>query len=418
VCSMVVHGHEWNNNLPLPEIYCRLGIAPAIPRLGAPVQYNPQSLISYIDSVISRHPDTRVWNLSWNERVAADPVYVSALGHNLSILARKHRVLLVISAGNASNTDGARIAPPADCEAALVVGARQFDLTGTPTSPSPESLPGYGPELQLVPQVATYSPLRLLGGVISHGTSFPNGLVSSLAANTFANLREPTPDKVRALIVNSADLYEYDPRMGWGTPRPNCMPWHCAPGSVTFVFHSNLKPGVQYYWDGIRIPPELVRDGKLYGRVSLTTVHEPLCNANGGPSYIASRVAASIQYPNAKGEFVRLLGSKEFEDTPEVRARLEEYKWQPLRREYRDFTQRGGIGFEGESFRIYARAYARDIGQFGYKSNAAIPAIETVFVVSFYDDSTTTKLYDSVVAHLGNYVESAVLHQDIEIDGG
>jgi hypothetical protein len=159
-----------------------------------------------------------------------------------------------------------------------------------------------------------------------------------------------------------------------------------------------------------------MRDGKLYGRVSLTTVHEPLCNANGGPSYIASRVAASVQYPNLKGEFTRLLGSKEFEDTPEVLARQEEYKWQPLRREYRDFTQRGGIGFGGDSFRIYARAYARDIGQFGYKNNASIPERETIFVVTFYDDSTTSKLYDSTVALLRNYVESAVLHQDIELD--
>jgi hypothetical protein len=95
VASVVVHGHEWNNNLPLPELYCRIGVAQAIAPSNAGVPPNPLGLISYLDNLMTRHPETRVWNLSWNERYAADPVYVSLLGHELSILARKYNVLLV-----------------------------------------------------------------------------------------------------------------------------------------------------------------------------------------------------------------------------------------------------------------------------------------------------------------------------------
>lgn len=416
VASVVIHGHEWNNNLPLPELYCQIGVAQAIANPNSGVAANPQGLIAYLDNAMSRHPETHVWNLSWNEQCEADPVYVSWLGHELSLLARKHNTLLVISAGNVSNTLGTRIAPPADAEAALVVGGRLFDANGKPTNACPESLCGHGPEYQLVPQVTSFSPLRILGGVISRGTSFPTGIISALAAHTFHNLKDPVPDLVRALVVNRTDLDGYDNKLGWGTPSSDHMPWNCAPGTVTLAFRANLRTGIRYYWEGITIPGEMIRNGKLYGHVSLTTVHRPLCNAEGGPSYISTRIGASIQYPNLRGNFAALIGSKENEDTPELEARSEEFKWQPFRRDCRDLTKRGGIGFSGNSFRIYARLFSRNIEQFGYKSNSELPDIEAVFLVTFSDGSENAGIYNSMAASLGTFVESAVIDQDLEIE--
>ena len=176
------------------------------------------------------------------------------------------------------------------------------------------------------------------------------------------------------------------------------------------------RAGIQYYWEEIPIPRELVRNGKLYGHVSLTTIHHPLCNAEGGPNYIATRVASSIQYPNVNGDFTRLVGSKVLDNTAELIARAEEYKWQPCRRDCRDFTRRGGIGFGGPFFRIYARLYAREIAQFGYSVNADIPEIETVFVITFSDGTSGPQLYNSMAVSLGNFVESAVINQDIELE--
>jgi hypothetical protein len=194
------------------------------------------------------------------------------------------------------------------------------------------------------------------------------------------------------------------------------MPWHCAPGAVTLAFRAALRAGIQYYWEEIPIPRELVRNGKLYGHVSLTTIHHPLCNAEGGHNYIATRVASSIQYQNVNGDFTRLVGSKVLDNTAELIARAEEYKWQPCRRDCRDFTRRGGIGFGGPFFRIYARLYAREIAQFGYSVNADIPEIETVFVITFSDGTSGPQLYNSMAASLGNFVESAVINQDIELE--
>jgi hypothetical protein len=415
IASVIVHGHEWNNNLPLPELYCRIGVAQAIARWGSPLPHNPAEFISYIERTVSRHPETKVWNLSWNETASVKPDLVSALGHDLSAISRKYRILFVIAAGNVSNTMGNHVAPPADCEAALVVGGRQMNLVGEPGEGCPESLMGHGPELQLVPQVTSFSPMRLLGGGVRLGTSFPTGLMSALAAHTFENLRDPTPDLVRALVINQTDLPQYDQKLGWGTPSHEFMPWNCAPGSVTLAVTASLKAGYLYHWEDIPIPRELVRDGKLRGFVSLTTVHRPLCNAEGGPSYIASRVAAAVQYQNATGGYQKLIGSKENEDTLESTARVEEFKWQPLRREVRNFSKRG-LTFSGASFRLYARVYGRNISQFGYRVNNDIPEIETVFLVTFSDGSRSSGLFNSMASSLRNYVESAVLNTNVEID--
>jgi hypothetical protein len=47
------------------------------------------------------------------------------------------------------------------------------------------------------------------------------------------------------------------------------MPWSCEDGSVTLAWRARLQPGANYYRNDIPIPPELQRNGKLYGRASL-----------------------------------------------------------------------------------------------------------------------------------------------------
>jgi hypothetical protein len=99
-----------------------------------------------------------------------------------------------------------------------------------------------------------------------------------------------------------------------------------------------------------------------------------------------------------------------------LEARSEEFKWQPFRRDCRDLTKRGGIGFSGNSFRIYARLFSRNIEQFGFRSNTELPDIDTVFLVTFSDGSNNAGLYNSMASSLGTFVESAVIDQDLEIE--
>ena len=76
----------------------------------------------------------------------------------------------------------------------------------------------------LKPDVSWFSTLRMIGGVTASGSSYATPLVSTLAAHTFANLKEPSPDLVRALLINVAEQEAHAPRLGWGTPYHGHLP--------------------------------------------------------------------------------------------------------------------------------------------------------------------------------------------------
>ena len=169
------------------------------------------------------------------------------------------------------------------------------DAKGNPSDGCPVCLGGPGPDGMLKPDLSWFSQLRAIGGGTQTGSSYPTPLVSSLAAHAFANLREATPDLVKALLINAAERHEHDAKLGWGTPYRGHLPWNCEEGSVTLAWRAQLEPGAQYYWNDIPIPPELVRDGRLVGRVSLTAILRPLVSPFGGANYFASRIETSIR---------------------------------------------------------------------------------------------------------------------------
>jgi hypothetical protein len=89
----------------------------------------------------------------------------------------------------------------------------------------------------------------MIGGDVATGTSFSTPLISSIAAHTFKNIKNATPDLVKALLINKSEGAEHDLRIGWGTPwhKNNVMPWLCEDGSVTLAWNSKLKAGSSYY---------------------------------------------------------------------------------------------------------------------------------------------------------------------------
>ena len=276
VTSLVVHAHAWNNRLALPELICRIATVQAVPRSGANYVSNPEQLIDYLRGAMRAYPEARVWNMSFNQVEPDDDLdVVSYLGHEIAALARENGILPVISIGNRSPTNPSQLCPPADCEAALTVGGRTYDNDGNPADPCPVSLRGPGPDGMLKPDVSWYSHLRMLGGTVNTGNSYAVPLVSSLSAHTFANLKEPSADLVRALLINAGELGGHDNALGWGTPWNGHAPWTCAPGSVTLAWRARLRPGFWYYWNDLPIPDELIHNGKLLGSGRLTAVPEP-----------------------------------------------------------------------------------------------------------------------------------------------
>lgn len=422
VASLVIHGHEWNSHLDLPPLTCRVGIAQAIAKPNESTSTRGQ-VVSYLRNVIAQHSnETRVWNLSFNEPIDGDePLEMSSLGHEIHRIAREHNVLPVISIGNVDPQNAARLCPPSDCEAALTVGGRLPDGAG-PGTPCPDCLPGPGPEGLLKPELSWFSTLRALGGTPATGSSYAAAITSSLAAHAFHQLKAPTPDLVKALLINTADRDAHDPRVGWGSPfAGGTLPWECPEDAVTLVWTARLRAGQWYYWEDIPIPPELVRDGRLRGRGTLTAVLNPVVSELGSANYFSSRLQVALQYPRPGGGYGNLLGTMKEDVEPELQARAELAKWNPVRHHSKDFSPRGHAFAAGSSLRVCARIFARDLYQFGISSNAEVEPREVAFVLTLRaaaQSSGSSSIYNSVAARLGPYVESAVNDVTIGVEHG
>ncbi|MCM2558015.1 S8 family serine peptidase [Alcaligenes faecalis] len=416
VSSLVIQGGAWNTHLDLPNLICRIGVAQSIAKnnQGAASRV---AFKSYLREVISRHhADTKVWNFSFNEPVHGyEPLEMSELGHEIHKIAREFNVLPVISIGNVDQNNSIRLNPPADCEAALTVGGR-LAAGRIPGDECPDCLPGPGPEGLTKPELSWFSTLRAIGGNSDTGSSYAAAITSAIAAHTFHNLKKPSPDLVRALLINTAERDSYDSRIGWGAPyKNNALPWECKNGSVTLVWSDELRAGEWYYWEDIPIPPEFIRQGKLCGKADLTAILNPLVSELGFSNYFSTRLQVALQYQDKHGDWKNLIGSMQISSEDDADGRVDNSKWNPIR--HHSVSIKRGKSFSGGNMRVCARIFGRDLYQFGFKNNSEIPPSSVAFaltITSSFEDGNEASIYDSVVRGLGNYVESAV--NDIEID--
>jgi hypothetical protein len=200
---------------------------------------------------------------------------------------------------------------------------------------------------------------------------------------------------VKALLINAAERDEHDAKLGWGTPYRGHMPWSCEAGSVTLAWRAQIQPGANYYWNDIPIPPELIRKGKLYGRASLTAILRPLVSPMAGTNYFASRLQTAVRYSSG-GRWQRLVGSMLESTLKEQDAREELKKWQPVRRHYRDFTNRGGIVFDDPHLQLYARVFTRDLYQFGWTHHSQAGVPDVAFVLTLCSGDGQATIYNSM----------------------
>lgn len=416
ITSLVVQGHDWNNNLALPPLYCQVGTVQALAKNGSRAFVDPQDLVAYLDGVMAANPDTRIWNFSLNQPYACEFEAVSALGHDIAVLARKHRVLPIISVGN---KPGNRLQPPADCEAAITVGGRSHNGSGEPAGECPVSLCGPGPSSMLKPDLSHFSHVRALGGALIRGSSFATSLTSPLAAHTMERVRDASPDLVKALLMHNSDGENFDPAIGFGTPAAGSLPWECRPGFVTLQWRAALRPGAAYYWE-LPIPAALRTTGKLKGAGALTAVLNPhsMVTDYAGPNYFSVRIETALQYqrgltPNGDAKFNNLLGSLDTGRITEQEARSLDHKWSPVRHHKKGFR---GKEFEGDVLRIYARLFARDLYLYGYTGTEEIPEMEAVFVLSLGTGDESDDVYNELREQLGAFVETAVVETDLDVD--
>lgn len=418
ITSLVCHAHAWNNNLELPELACRFVAAQAITKDGVKKQPTQDQFIDYLRGLAEETKGlTKVWNLSFNEIMpTANSNEISALGHKINHLAREFGLLPVISIGNRDRSGNKMLCPPADCEAAITVSGRKASPTGLPATACSVSLNGPAPAGMKKPDLSWFSNLRMIGGVTNTGTSFSTALISSLAAHTFKNLKNPTPDLVRALLINGSDQQSHCNELGWGTPwEPDQLPWICKEGTVTLAWTAKLRPGFAYYWHDIPVPDEMIRNGKLFGRASLTAILNPIVSELGGTNYFATRLQVALQAESKTGKVSNLLGSMKESKAKEETARSELSKWSPIRRHAAPFS---GKSIDSNVVRLHARVFTRDLYQFSVESHHELDEQEVSFVLTFEGPDEDSDIYNTMANRLGTHVESAVIEQTIEVTTG
>ncbi|WP_037007536.1 S8 family serine peptidase [Pseudomonas sp. MOIL14HWK12:I2] len=414
VTSLVCNGFAWNNNLSLPELHCKFLTARAIAKNGVQKQPTQTQFLSYLRGLAKDTAgEAKVWNLSFNEILPNfNSNEISLLGHEINKIAREYGILPVISIGNVSNANKSKLCPPADCESALTVSGRQASA-GVPSTACNVSLKGPAPAGMKKPDVSWFSELRVIGGVIAKGTSYAAPLVSSLAAHTFSNLKAPTADLVRALLINNSDLNAHCNELGWGTPwTAEALPWLCKEGTVTLAWVSMLNAGSAYYWNDLPIPPEMLANGNLTGKISLTAIIKPRVSDLGSDNYFATRLQVALQARNGKDSIVNLLGTMQESKTKEENARKELAKWSPIRRHANSFKSKF---VKPGSMRLHARIYTRDLYQFGLNSHHELEKQEVAFVLTFEAPNGEPSIYNSLRSQLATRVEYATT-QDINVD--
>ena len=413
VTSLVVHGHAWNPDLELPKVICRVGVVQAIAKRDArgPLPTEDE-LLAHLEGVMTAHPEVSVWNFSFNQTEPCIPDLVSVLGDELAGLCRKHGNLPLVSVGNGKFSV---FAPPADCEAALTIGGHREDALGGIGDPCPNCLPGPGPSGMVKPEASNYSRTRVLGGSHATGSSFSTALSSALAAHTFERLSDPSPDMVRALLVQHAGRQKFCPKTGFGSLGGQALPWECPEGSVTLMWHADLRPGANFYWE-LPIPQALIENDKLSGFGALTGILDPhpFVDADAGPNYFGVRLNTALQYPSGAA-FKNLLGSMETDRIAEMAAREQEHKWSPLRHHQGQFGKRG-LAFSGDKLRIYARLYVRDGYAHGVTLQEELPSFRAAFALTLQSNEPSD-IYDQTVEELRDFLEPGVIETDIGLEG-
>ncbi|QDI18314.1 hypothetical protein FBF86_10175 [Serratia marcescens] len=419
VASLVCHGYAWNNNLSLPEVECNFVSVQAINKVGVRRQPTADQFISYLRGVAEETKGiSNVWNLSFNEsrpKMANDEI--SYLGHEIGRIAREYNILPVISIGNVSAENSSRLCPPADCEAALTISGRVANGLGEPHGPCPLSLKGPAPAGMKKPELSWFSDLRMIGGVRKTGTSYSAPLISSVAAHTFKNLKSPSPDLVRALLINKSGKVDHDTHLGWGTPwNGDTLPWLCQPGTVTLTWTSKLRAGYAYYWNDIPLPPEMLVNGLLAGNISLTAILRPVVSEMAGENYFATRLECALQAIDKSDDNLKvknLLGTMRESKEKESASRKDLAKWSPVRHHSKEFSR---TNVDNHSLRLYARIFARDLYQFDMESHRELDEQEVSFVLTFKSSDENSGIYNSMTQKLGAFVESAVINQNIEVN--
>lgn len=328
--ALLVDGQALNDPVICPEPDgCWLADLALLPRSAMFETYYPSDLhlVDQIEQDVMAAKaavNARVFSFSHNfeEPPGGMPTYTD-LSHGLDRIARKHDVVFVVSAGNASRAlggrrewtadkiavltnlagcTGDRIAAPADSVLNVAVGSVNPPNVAGAIAGAPARYSRRGPGfMQLVkPDVAHFggvceSSSPSSSGLISataggqkkfvHGTSFSAPLVAkALARYDLITLNALPREALMALLIHGAEvpacLEGYDRSeivrnlVGFGVPVNAQEFINGSSSSSTLLFYDTMLPSKDLFF-GFDWPRSLVKDGQCRGKATLTLIYSP-----------------------------------------------------------------------------------------------------------------------------------------------
>jgi subtilisin family serine protease len=340
VASRVAYGDEITSTLARrASPWCRLidlqvtGIDP----VGNKVMPEASSLAEILERVVPQLAgEAQVFNISLGVEPARDGFY-STLARLLDYLARQHKVLFVVSAGNIDRPAApppahflpqtARILSPSEGLLVLSVGsvarAHEQGCVACAGEIAPYSRRGPGadagvkPELAahggnvlfdgsgwaLSPRIAAYG-LARTGSHLEYnaGTSYAAPLVAQYAARLFDAYPGATPNLVKALLCHFTREIQV-PRpgppvedhhfCGFGEPDVDGA-LYTAPNSVTYLYQGELIRD-QYTYIPFHLPQAMVADRRSRLTVRGTVVFDPPVSDDDSSRYSLGRVVGLLR---------------------------------------------------------------------------------------------------------------------------
>jgi hypothetical protein len=408
IAGLIAGCHTLNAAVaPLPEGPCRIFSS----RVFSPREpIGIEDLVSRIEDAVRAAPDVKVWNLSLGVSTPCIGPEFSVFAQELDELARQHRILFVIAAGNyvtplplrvwpadAWHQDGRDIiGPPADSVLGLTVGsiahAHGAQSAVKRDEPAAYSRRGPAPGLLPKPEVVHYGGncssnnghdghgIASLdaGGNPSRGwgTSYAAPLVASVAAHAWDQLveaqHEVTPEMVRAVVIHSAALGSARRKpeelryFGFGTPDALSRVLTCEDSAFT-TWHRVYIPAGQFVEHEFPMPASLLQNGKFSGEIVVTLCYAPPLDPNSGEEYCRSNVNVKMGIvkprrtlkPDRRTGKVRIVMQDGFrsEVPPDPRSQGEGFeaaliehgfKWSPVK----VYRKRFPRGIEGERWQL------------------------------------------------------------------
>lgn len=378
-----------------------------VPVFEADDNLSEEFLVSVLESVIPKHPEVHVWNLSLGCSVPSSSHEFSDLACFLDEMHDEYGCLFIIAAGNHGHlqqwpqefdlSEHDRVSSPGDCVRALTVGALANNHKDNSLSkndePSPFSRKGPGPCFIPKPEVTHYGGNCTSDGIYSQtgvlsigpenslcetiGTSFATPLVSAQAAALWSFLdNESSPcsaERVKALMVHSALINSTKVssstvnHYGFGKPAEIIDTLYCDPHSITMMFETDLRYGGYEFerWPFPFAECLHTEGSKFKGEILMTVVYSPVTDNRFKSEYCRTNVEVGMgDYrleqddngePKRTFKSVVPLAPKDVKQLFEKQQITHGFKWSPVKAYYNSFPR----GTTIESWRLRMKVTRR-----------------------------------------------------------